>query len=263
MTDMPQRTRTADTDTSVANPARTTFEFAARTPAGTGTAVTPTTTPQTMQFPARTSAGTGTAVQTTSVSGWAMMKTTLDAASDFVKPLDIGAEPTVLKFLADAPFDALREHWLDELKGKKGFRCLSDSCPLCLRLGDRPARTKIHFAVVNFENPEYPVVAVLQTGAQLAKAIEKLATQDRRYQPDGLLSSKLYVAVSKSGTGKNTEYHLLDIKATDLEEDWGILPLTAEQFAEFQGQQQTDPIERVPTEAELHKLIDDLQSAHT
>lgn len=265
MTDTPQRQRShADTETTVANPSRTTtFEFAARTPAGTGTFATPTTAPQqTMQFPARTPAGTGTATQTSTVSGWAMMKTTLDAASGFVKPLEISTEPKILKFLADSPFDALREHWLDELTGKKGFRCLGDSCPLCLRLGDRPVRTKIHFAVVNFEDLVHPVSDVLQTGAQLGKAIEKLATTDRRYQPDGLLSTKLYVAVSKSGAGKNTEYTLLDVKAGDLLDDWGVTPLTEDEFGAFQEQRQVDPIERIPTVAELNKLVDELQSAH-
>lgn len=198
---------------------------------------------------ARASGGTG---------GWGGMRTTLAEGGGFARPLKFTSDedPIVVKFLDAEPFDSCRMHWIEKT-GRKSYRHLIGECPLCDPFGDQPQAMAVFFNVVSFENPANPTYEYIQAGARLSRKLEAIAG-DRRFE--GLNDPKLYVAISATGKGTNTEYQAEIIKVRDLGDDWDITPLTDEQLAAFadKGYAIGDAVEDVPTVAELRELVDEL-----
>lgn len=155
----------------------------------------------------------GTTVQ----AGW-------DAAAAFLKSKDkSSAYPTnfkfsgqaqLVRFLEDGPFLVYEQHWIDR-EGRKSFVCLGDDCPLCNIAGDKP-RARFGFNVVSLseETPEVQIMDVPKTMVQLLLS----ANDDPRRGP----LTKYYWSVSRLGTGRETQYTLDRVKATDLAEEWGL-----------------------------------------
>lgn len=202
--------------------------------------------------PARRASSGGT-------GGWGGMKSTLAEGGGFARPLKFsdGDEPIVVKFLDAEPFDSFRTHWIEKT-GRRSYRHLSGAdCPLCDPFGDQPAAMAVCFNVISFENPENPVFEFIQAGARLARKLEVIAG-DRRF--DGLNDPKLYVAISASGKGTNTEYQAEIIKMRDLKDDWDITPLTEQQVDALRTQAYAigSSVEEIPTVEELRELVAEL-----
>lgn len=163
----------------------------------------------------------GTTVQ----AGWG-------AAAAFLKPSkQKGAYPTdfkfteqaqLIRFLDDEPFYVYELHWIDAIKeGRRSFVCLGDDCPLCTIAGDNP-RPKFAFNVMVMTD-EVPTVQILTAPITLARQLQA-ANDDPKLGP----LSKYYWAVSRLGTGRDTQYTVNRVKSTDLAEDW---ELDASKFA--------------------------------
>lgn len=129
--------------------------------------------------------------------------------------------PTLVRFLEDGPFHAYEEHWVDRTEGRRSFVCHGADCPLCTIAGDKP-RAKFSFNVLVLSDEE-PQVQVLTAPPTLARQL-RAANDDQRTGP----LSKYYWALSRLGTGRETQYTLERVRATDLAEEWDMDPKKAE-----------------------------------
>lgn len=160
----------------------------------------------------------GTTVQ----AGWG-------AADAFLKPKEksgayatnfkFSESPTLVRFLDDAPFHVYEEHWVDRTEGRRSFVCHGDDCPLCTIAGDKP-RAKFSFNVLVVSDEE-PNVQIMTAGVTLARQL-RTANDDPRRGP----LSKFYWALSRIGTGRETQYTVERVRATDLAEEWELEPTT-------------------------------------
>ena len=155
----------------------------------------------------------GTTVQ----AGW-------EAASAFLKPKEksnayasdfkFSDQAQLVRFLDDAPFIVYEQHWIDR-EGRKSFVCLGDECPLCTIAGDKP-RARFAFNILGFTDgtPEVQIMTVPITMARQLQA----ANDDPRRGP----LTKYYWSVSRLGMGRDTQYTLERVRATDLAEEWEL-----------------------------------------
>jgi hypothetical protein len=105
-------------------------------------------------------------------------------------------------------------HWV-EREGKKSFVCSGDECPLCTIAGDKP-RAKFAFNVLVLSD-ETPTVQILTAPITFARQLQA-ANEDPRRGP----LTKYYWAISRQGTGQQTQYTLDRVRATDLAEEWEL-----------------------------------------
>lgn len=215
--------------------------------------------PDPQESATRRNTAPATASRASGTGGWGGMKSTLAEGGGFMRPIKFadGEDPIVVKFLDAEPFDSFRSHWIEKT-GRKSYRHLTgEVCPLCDPFGDQPSATAVCFNVVSFEDPAKPVFAYVQAGARLARKLEAIAG-DRRFE--GLNDPRLYVAVSATGKGTNTEYQAEIIKVRDLEDDWDITPLDDAAIAAYREKAYPigSSVEEMPTEEELRELVREL-----
>lgn len=164
----------------------------------------------------------GTTVQ----AGWGAADAFLNkpkaTESKFATNFKFSEEPSLVRFLQDGPFHVYEEHWVDRTEGRRSFVCLGDTCPLCTIAGDKP-RPKFAFNVLSLSDEE-PTVQILTTATTLAKQL-RTANDDPKKGP----LSKHFWALSRLGIGRETQYVVDRVKATDLAEEWELDPATIEQ----------------------------------
>lgn len=156
----------------------------------------------------------GTTVQ----AGW-------EAAAKLLKPKEksgayatdfkFSDQPTLVRFLEDAPFYAYEQHWIDRTEGRRSFVCLGEDCPLCTIAGDKP-RAKFAFNILVLSEEE-PNVQVLTAPITLGRILQA-KHEDTRLGP----LTKHYWAISRIGTGRDTQYNVDRVRATDLAEEWEL-----------------------------------------
>lgn len=166
--------------------------------------------------------------------GWGEFQRQKAAGSKYPDRWKPEPEQTVVKFLDDAPFATYRQHWFNELKGVEGLRmghvCLEKDCPACDTLGDTPGLHAV-FNVVVFEDPDDPVLMVLDAGAKLGSAIEQHAKSDKT----GPLTRHYYAISVTGGKGGSYNPQVQVIKERDLEEDWDVVPLSDDELDDFEA----------------------------
>jgi hypothetical protein len=156
----------------------------------------------------------GTTVQ----SGWGALEAKLQPKKTGDYPVDFrfSSETQLIRFLDDAPFAVYDQHWI-EREGKKSFVCQGSDCPLCIIVGDKP-RQRAAWTVLALSE-ETPSVQILTASAGLARTL-MAANNDPRKGP----LSKYFWAISRQGTGPQTQYSVDRVKATDLIEEWELEP---------------------------------------
>ena len=157
----------------------------------------------------------GTIVQ----SGWSALEERLQpkkSTGEYPTDFKFSSETQLVRFLDDAPFAVYDQHWI-EREGKKSFVCHGADCPLCIILGDKPRqRAAWNILLISDETPS---VQILTASAGLARMLVA-ANNDPRRGP----LSKYFWAVSRQGTGPQTQYSVDRVKATDLVEEWELDP---------------------------------------
>ena len=159
-------------------------------------------------------------------------------------------EEIIVKFLDEEPFAVFAQHWVSQAKGRKNFVCLGEDCPLC-DVGDDP-RTMVAFNIVSFDDPDNPTLKVWYTGVRLAQKLEGL-NSNHRTSP--INRDDLYWAVTKSGTGTNTQYNLLPVTADNLGD---ITPLDEGELEEFMDSRYDISVIKLPSREELEELVEEI-----
>jgi hypothetical protein len=188
-------------------------------------------------------------------SGWDAVDAMRQEDSNYAVRLKTGADPVVIKFLENEPYAVWRQHWVNR-PGQKSFVCptsvphltSSDDCPLC-DAGDRP-RPLFAFNIVLLERGEAPALRSYETGSRVIATLKNF-NEDERQGP----LSKHYWAVSRSGSGPQTQYNHLLIKERDLSDEWSLSALSADELEGFTTKAYTEDILRVSSHEDLVLLI--------
>lgn len=156
----------------------------------------------------------GTTVQ----AGWgaadAYLKPKNKEGGGYANNFKFSEQPQLVRFLDDAPFHIYEEHWI-ERDGKKSFVCLEGECPLCTVAGDKArARFAFNVIVVSDEEQSVQIMTVPPTFARILRA----KAEDPRLGP----LTKHYWAISRIGIGRDTQYSIDRVRATDLADEWEL-----------------------------------------
>ena len=186
-------------------------------------------------------------------SGWGAVDSIKQEDSNYAVRLKTGPDPIIIKFLEDAPYASWRQHWVTR-PGQKSFVCRdgmdSKGCPLC-DSGNRP-RPLFAFNVILLERGEEPAMRSYEAGTRVIATLRNF-NDDERQGP----LSKHYWAVSRSGTGPQTQYNHLLIKERDLKEEWHVDPLPAETLEQAAAKAYDADILRISTHAEMVSIVNE------
>lgn len=159
----------------------------------------------------------GTTVQ----AGWgaadAFLNKPKQSESKFATDFKFSDQAQLVRFLEDEPFMVYEQHWIDRTEGRRSFVCEGDECPLCTIAGDKP-RPKFAFNVLVLSNEE-PEVQIMTAPPTLARLL-RAASEDPRRGP----LTRYYWTLARLGTGRDTQYTLERVRATDLAEEWELDP---------------------------------------
>ena len=186
-------------------------------------------------------------------SGWAAVDSLKQDDANYAVRLKTGAEPVLIKFLESAPYATWRQHWVNR-NGQKSFVCRDgmdeNGCPLC-DAGNRP-RPLFAFNVLLLERGEESVLRSYEAGTRVIATLRNFNEDDRQ----GPLS-KHYWAVSRSGTGPQTQYNHLLVKERDLKEEWNVDPLSEAILETQLHKAYTPDILRISTHAEMIDIVNE------
>src|SRR3954466_4260310 len=136
--------------------------------------------------------------------GWDAIDSIKPVNKDFATEFKPEENKTyIVKFLAPKFLTAYRQHWINELKGKKSWICTKTldnheaDCPLC-DIADQP-RLHVVFNVLDLTKPDKPEVKIWTvTSAKLRKNLE---AQAKEPQTSPLDRDNLYWKVFRVGEG--------------------------------------------------------------
>jgi hypothetical protein len=102
---------------------------------------------------------------TTSIqSGWDAAEKLVPALTEFPTEFKHSESFQLVRFIDTAgPFANYRQHFLKEkTEGRRSYVCLGDTCPLCLKLNDKP-EIKRAFSIINLTTKPYPRQMLIAT----------------------------------------------------------------------------------------------------
>lgn len=186
-------------------------------------------------------------------SGWAAVDSMKQDDANYAVRLKTGSDAVLIKFLQDEPYASWKQHWVNRT-GQKSFVCRdgmdSNGCPLC-DAGNRP-RPLFAFNVLMLARGEEPALRSYEAGTRVIATLRNFS-EDERQGP----LSKHYWAVSRSGTGPQTQYNHLLIKERDLKEEWNVDPLSAEALTQATAKAYDADIMRISTHAEMITIVNE------
>lgn len=182
--------------------------------------------------------------------GWGAAEETRTADSPFAQRLKVTTDAVVVKFLEDDPYTSFRQHWIDR-QGQKSFTCTNNlhpkGCPLC-DAGDRPS-ARFCFNVALLNPDEEPTLRSYDVGPRVVDSLKNFH-QDPKMGP----LPKHYWAISKAGKGATSQTNHQMVKATDLEDDWDLEPLSDKQIASLKARAYDSSIISIPSYKTLAQL---------
>ena len=186
-------------------------------------------------------------------SGWAAVDSMKQDDANYAVRLKTVSDPVIIKFLEDEPYASFRQHWVNRT-GQKSVICRDgmddNGCPLC-DAGNRP-RPLFSFNVLLMERGEEPALRSYEAGTRVIAVLRNLNEDDRQ----GPLP-KHYWAVSRSGTGPQTQYNHMLIKERDLKEEWHVDPLSTETLDQAAAKAYDADILRISTHAEMISIVNE------
>ena len=163
--------------------------------------------------------------------GWGSVAEVKSNLGDYAK--DFKAEEGVeylVKFVDEEPYDVYAQHWI-ERSGKRSFTCgeeTYDECPLC-DLGDKPS-AQIAFNIIVFDLDDEdadPSLFRWIVGAQIGDTMMEFAKDPKTKPINGL---NTYFSVKRTKKDKRWNTKIQHVKARDLDEDFGVEPLTQDEI---------------------------------
>lgn len=193
-------------------------------------------------------------VASSATAGWAAVDKVSEAMSDYAAFLKITDTPTILKVIDAAPIDVFVCHWVDEIEdGAKSIRCLEKGCPLC-DIGDKAKKFSACFNVISLADPEDAVLKVWECGVKIARQLRDIASDEKRGPLD---RADLYFSIYKTQKGqKSVEYHLERVRARDLEDEYGIKPLSDAEITQFLSERYTDAVKDTLSVDAMQEIVD-------
>jgi hypothetical protein len=183
--------------------------------------------------------------------GWGSAEAVKTADSPYAQNLKVGEAEVLVKFLEDDPYISYRQHWINERQGQKSFTCISDlhpeGCPLC-DAGHRPS-SRFAFNVALLAPGEDPLIRSYEFGTRVIDQIKNF-----HQSPKTGPISKHYWAISRTGKKGSSQVSHQLVKERDLEEEWGVSPLTEPQLAKLVKQAYTSEILFIPTRKKLQEI---------
>jgi hypothetical protein len=175
-------------------------------------------------------------------------------ARQAVKRFDFGAgEEVLIKFLDG---DFILTLYLHDVKGQ-GLVCLGDDCPLC-DIGDSPKFYAL-INVIDLSNPRKPALklwyATPNPGGLLEDEIDSLEKRDKQINDPAYY----YVVGKKKQQNGFYAYSLKQVKARDLEEDYGVTPLADDELEDFAEKAWTEDVVRINPKSKLQEIADELE----
>lgn len=163
----------------------------------------------------------------------------------------------IVHLLNDAPVVSYEQHFVNSVQ--RGYTCIQEKdgrdivvfCPLCE--AGHYAGQKYMMNVVDMSDPE--TVVAWTFGREVATLLQDHASEKRNFP---LNREDLYFQVWRTkATGRYTN-HATPLKAADIESDYDIEPLTAEDIATLNETLYGDEIVWINTESQLQKVADEL-----
>lgn len=167
--------------------------------------------------------------------GWAGLNREREQRTEKFPRVEVPEAPEflLLKFPEDELITYIYRHWI----GKRPYTCIKDTengveCPLCDVVGNDPAMKAKPVVFYNVIDVSVSVLKVWEMTSeptrQLRKLYDKLAAAEK-----GLSDPGYYVVASKEKKDNGFfEFTLSLVKTRDLQEDYGIEPLTEAELAE-------------------------------
>lgn len=143
-------------------------------------------------------------------------------AGDYPTDFKFTEQSQLVRFLEDEPFAVYKQHWVQVPSDNgsvswRSFVSLGEDDPLTVIAGLTP-RAKAAFNILNLSS-ETPEVQVLTASVTLARQLQA-ANEDPRRGP----LSKYYWAISRQGTGRDTQYTVDRVRASELADEWDLDP---------------------------------------
>lgn len=190
--------------------------------------------------------------------GWASYKKKQAERSNRFATLEVTDEgQTVIKFAEAEPFAFYFRHWP---RGGRADVCIADSendvtCPLC-DVGDKPKPVVLYNVIDVGKN----LLCVWEMSSEPTRKVQKhydqLAARDKTLDSD-----EFYFIVSKAKkTNGFFEYEVQRVRASDLEDEAGTAPLTADEIEDaIKRGLYTDEIVYVRDREALQEVADGLE----
>jgi hypothetical protein len=159
-------------------------------------------------------------------------------------------EEVLVRFVEPDPFTSYWQHWIN----KVAYVCLINECPLC-EIDDTPGPVDCFNVIKMAESG--PEILLWQMSADPSNALKE-RMKSPRYSPVNRLN--LYFAISKTSPDKGYPKYSIDpVKDTELQEDWGVEPLTQEQVDEIAKGAYTSDVVRERPRHELQELVNKME----
>lgn len=170
-----------------------------------------------------------------------------DSIIDLKKSGDDGA---VIVFLEDEPFASYNEHWLEGKGKQRSYVCIGESCPLCKHLSDANL-TQVTMFNIGVVTTNKPINMILRGRKRLSEAVARANNS-----PKGPLTNG-YWHIRQTGVKQNTNFEISHVKERDLGEDFGLDPITDDEFDRLEEKKFTRKVLRVPKRSELMQVVED------
>jgi hypothetical protein len=192
--------------------------------------------------------------------GWSAAQETIDSTSTWAVTFKPATQTQIVKFIQQMPYASFRRHWIRRVAGMRAYVCLQSfnrDCPLC-DVGDRASAVSAFNIIVCGDDGE-GVLKAWECGVRITQTLKTFAN-DPKVGP--LDKRQLYFAVSKTEASNRQQAQTMVVPARerDLQEDYGIPPLTDEDIERLLEKAYTNEVIQMNSRSELEQVADEIMN---